>query len=391
MRTQAIFLSLIILFSLFVAHGGLAELNNGAQQILSAGGEPERSFTNDLSNALSGKLRALSDSAVVLGSGWQRILGAAGGNVRNSARDAEKRIVDAHNSVIQQIAESSLKRATTYEPQNALSEIRAEPGLDTAPVNTVPQCNSVDYSSLDAQAYFAKYLDSNTPLIEKSIDKRWPIASVTKLMTAVVAREKLDPGAKVAIDERSANAGGASSNFKAGEVFRVKDLLQAMLVVSSNNAAVALSQKLGETGFVNEMQKKAYELKMYNTSYLEPTGLSFVNQSTVADLTKLITYIYYYDPEILQITRQPETEILELKSGQLRKLTNIDAFAGDADFIGGKTGFTDEAGRNLLALFKDGNRVLLTAVLGSQNSFAETKKLKDFVSICKLSAYGNSR
>ncbi len=250
-------------------------------------------------------------------------------------------------------------------------------------------CGILDASSLTGQADLVKYLNYNVYILEKNTEKRWPIASVTKLMTAVIAVEDLNPEARVKISEQAATVGGSSiGNFKTGEMFKVSDLVKAMLVASSNDAAVALAQSMGDKEFIDAMQRKASDLGMFDTTYIEPTGLSFVNQSTISDLAKLATYIYENHPEILAITRQPQVEILELKSGQSRTLSNVDPFAGSPDFIGGKTGFTDEARRNLVALFRTNNEMILTVVLGSDDSFIETAKLKEFVTTCNPNKYG---
>ena len=93
-----------------------------------------------------------------------------------------------------------------------------------------------------------------------------------------------------------------------------------MLVSSSNDAAAAIIENFGEKEFIDEMQKKAAELKMFQTSYLEPTGLSFINQSTANDLARLVNYARQNHPELLEISRQKEIEIFELKSKKSRKI-----------------------------------------------------------------------
>jgi D-alanyl-D-alanine carboxypeptidase len=123
---------------------------------------------------------------------------------------------------------------------------------------------------------------------------------------------------------------------------------------------------------------------MFKTTYLESTGLSVINQSTVNDLAKLATYIYFNHPEILEISRQKETEITELKSNKARKLLSINKFAGEPDFIGGKTGYIEESlGRNLIALFEINGKTVLTITLGADDSFEETARLKEFVQNCQ--------
>ncbi|MBI3638613.1 D-alanyl-D-alanine carboxypeptidase, partial [Candidatus Wolfebacteria bacterium] len=243
-------------------------------------------------------------------------------------------------------------------------------------------CDPIDSSNLTGRATLAKYLNYNLPVFEKNTEKRWPIASITKLMTSVITLEEMNPDEKITISQKAVNIEGVAGGLKAGEVFSSYDLVKAMLVVSSNDAAFALAESMGEKEFVNSMQRKAAELEMLQTTYVEPTGLSFVNQSTAEDLNKLINYIYKNHPEILKISRERETNMTELKSQKIRILYNVDYFAGQKDFIGGKTGFIDAAGRNLVALFNIQDQVVLTIVLGTNNAFEETKRVKNYVQYC---------
>ncbi|MFA5098936.1 MAG: serine hydrolase [Candidatus Paceibacterota bacterium] len=233
------------------------------------------------------------------------------------------------------------------------------------------------------KAMLAKYIDDGI-IFESNSENRWPIASITKLMTAVVALEKTDTGKEIKITEEIVNVEGLAGGFKVGESFKELDLIKAMLVASSNDAAEAIAENFegGKQAFVDEMQKKATGLKMFQTTYLEPTGLSFINQSTAKDLSILMSYIYSEHPEILDISRQEEIRIIDLQSGKLKKILNIDKFAGQEDFVGGKTGFIDESGRNLIGVFDISGKMIVTVVLGANNSFDETSELKSLVQNC---------
>lgn len=230
-------------------------------------------------------------------------------------------------------------------------------------------------SRFNGKAALLKYLNYNVAVFEINSQKRWPIASLTKLMTSVIAAEKIGFNEKITISEKAAKTEGAAGDFKPKEVFYSGDLIKAMMSVSSNDAAVALAEFFGENEFVNEMQKKAAELAMKQTTFIEPTGLSFINQSTASDLEKLMIYIYYNHPEILIMSKNRETEITELKISQRRKMFNINKFSGRNDFIGGKTGYTEEAGRNLVSFFDINEQPILSIVLGAADSFKETNNL----------------
>ncbi len=261
-------------------------------------------------------------------------------------------------------------------------------GLPEANNNFVPDpdaaaflCDSINPDEMDAKEVLVKYQNpsSGSVVFELNSKKRWPIASLSKLMTGVIAAEKIGWNREVIMSEKAVNSEGVAGGFSAGEIFSVGDLIKAMLMVSSNDAAVAIAETLGENEFVDAMQSKASELKMLQTTYLEPSGLSFINQSTASDLAKLIGYIYQNHPELLEISRQKETTITELKTRRARTLININHFAGQPDFIGGKTGYIDEAGRNLASLFNVNGRIFLIVVLGSDDAFKTTNKLKQCI------------
>lgn len=398
MQTQAIILALVIITSLFITHN-LPVSNQSNQGIIVSRVGSNASFLDDLSKALSRKEQLLVENSIILGSQWERTSYVAMSNIigaglfvseklSSDTSLVSRNIAQLHQTLVENIAQSSLGDIAIYKPDSIIGEISADAPPSDNSLSSGENCPLVDYNYFDAKVDFAKYIDKKTTLIKRNSDDRWPIASVTKLMTALVAREKLNPEDDAVISQRAATIGGSVvGNFKQGEVFKVKDLIQAMIVGSSNNAAMALADKFGEQEFIDAMQSEASNLGMSDTTYIEPTGLSFVNQSTATDLVKLMTYIYYNDPGILAISRQNQVQILELKSGKTRIVPNVDEFFGEANFIGGKTGFTDEAGHNLVALFKDGNNVLLTVVLGSKNSFEETRRIKNFVSLCQSYSY----
>ncbi len=247
-------------------------------------------------------------------------------------------------------------------------------------------CNS-DIPQLIVKAALVKQLsplmDSEQVVFELNSGSRWPIASLTKLMTSVVTAEKIDLDKEITMSAKAIAVEGIAGGFGVGEIYKTGDLIKAMLVSSSNDAAAAIIENFGEKEFIDEMQKKAAELKMFQTSYLEPTGLSFINQSTANDLSKLINYVRQNHPELLKISRKKEIEIFELKSKKSRKLLSVNRFAGQPDFIGGKTGYIEESGRNLIALFDINGKIILSIVLGADDSFKETEKIKGFIQECK--------
>lgn len=248
---------------------------------------------------------------------------------------------------------------------------------------------------LSVTAALVSKLGDQKPLFAYRLDSRWPLASVTKLLTAVVAYDALSPGQIITISPEAVATEGEAGGLSAGERYSVSDLVKAMLTVSSNDAAMALAQaydkkQLGESEYVaainktalftDLMQQRARDLGMYDTYFGDPSGLSVINQSTLGDVAVLVEYLARQHPEILSITTKREQTILERKSMTRRTLLNINKFAGRSDFLGGKTGYTDEAGGNLVSLFSyQGSRYLII-VLGTTDRFGETEKLFSWLS-----------
>jgi D-alanyl-D-alanine endopeptidase (penicillin-binding protein 7) len=123
------------------------------------------------------------------------------------------------------------------------------------------------------------------------------------------------------------------------------------------------------------MNDKAKEISMSQTNFDDPSGLSYLNQSTAHDLFLLLSYVKKQYPYILDVTRQ-STVTIRNKTTDIRKtLTNINEFAGRSDFLGGKTGFIDLSGGNLISLFYKNGKMVYIGVLGSPDRFGETEKI----------------
>ncbi len=184
-------------------------------------------------------------------------------------------------------------------------------------------------------------------------DERWPLASLTKLMTATVALENLPED-----DMRD-------------------ELIKRMMVISDNSAANALAAILGTEQWVALMTKTAARLGMASTGFADPSGLSYLNQSTADDISRLISYILQRHPEIFAWSRAKSVTV----DGKI--LSNINEFAGRPDFLGGKTGFTDEASGNLVTLFRTSQGPVAMIVLGAPDKserFIQTDKLSAWLS-----------
>lgn len=233
--------------------------------------------------------------------------------------------------------------------------------------------------NLEVESAMAIDLSSNEEYFSYNEEKRWPIASVTKVMTSVVALENYNLEDEVTISEKAVETYGTAGDLHAEEIYSVKDMVTAMMVVSSNDAAIALSEKMNEDGFVEAMNKKAESLGMNNTYFKEPTGLSSLNQSTLSDMLILVRYAWLNYPDLFSTSHKTKVSITELTEKKVKTLTNINQLVYNADFIGGKTGFTDDAKQNLISVFTLDDKKIILMIFGAEDRIVEAKKIINFL------------
>jgi len=210
------------------------------------------------------------------------------------------------------------------------------------------------------EAYFVKR--DGRVLWAGAADRRLPLASLTKMMTALIALERGDLGALAKVSRSAAGATGTRMGLKPGETLRVGDLLAATVVRSANDACRALAEHLGKTvtAFIATMNARAAALGMADTHFEDPCGHDRPGQfSSAADLVRLAEAVAQH-PEYMRLARVPEVRI-SAEGGRTFVLRNTNALIGRyAGAIGLKTGYTERAGNCLVALAeRDGVRVLV--------------------------------
>jgi D-alanyl-D-alanine carboxypeptidase len=231
--------------------------------------------------------------------------------------------------------------------------------------------------SLAVKAALVADLTTGTRFMSENSAERWPLASITKLMTAAIALDKLSSAQKITITEDAFDVDPSEKTLRVGDTYTVTDLLRFLLLPSSNVAAEALARSYGRAEFIAEMNARAAAWGMTNSHYADPSGLAIGSQSTAADLVSLTQKIYSDYPEILAVTRTPQATVTEIGSGISVTLKNINEFSGETDFIGGKTGYTDQADGNLLSLFSYEGHPIIVVVLGTDDGtrFTDTETL----------------
>lgn len=206
--------------------------------------------------------------------------------------------------------------------------------------------------------------------------ERWPTASLAKLMTAFIVLRRMDLASPITLTaEDFAGEEDSSRNLKIGGVYRTEDLLRAMLLESANEAAEGLARSYGRSRFIADMNAVAREWGLLETNFDDPSGMSAASQTTAADLLKLATLTYYNHRNIFDMTRSSPRVITELVSKKRIVVTSVNKFVGQRNFLGGKTGYTDEASGNLVTVFSYARRPIVIAVLGTDDRFGDTERL----------------
>jgi len=231
---------------------------------------------------------------------------------------------------------------------------------------------------ITAASYLAMDLSTGTVLLEKNSKKIYSIASITKLMNAVVSLENISTGKTITLTQKMLAPAGKSPTLFLGSSISAGDLLQASLIQSTNDAAESLACSLGKEKFLGLMNQKAKELKMTSTAYYDVHGLNPKNRSTGADLAKLLSYIQTAHPEILAITKNNNFWLPNQK-GELLKFQNMNNFYNLPEFIGGKTGYTPEARQTFAAVFDIGGKPVAIVLLRAADFQGDTFKIIDKV------------
>gem|GEM_PF-444602 len=205
-------------------------------------------------------------------------------------------------------------------------------------------------------------------------------ASTTKIMTALVALDSYDLDEVVTV--KTVANDGQVMGIVPGEEITVENLLYGALIHSGNDAAWALAEHMdgGVDAFVAQMNKKATELHLTQTHFTNPAGYDDPNHKmTAVDLTRLAAFALT-NKTIAKIVAIPQITISDVKHTRFHALTNVNTLLGKIPGVAGiKTGWTEEAGENLVTLVeRDGHRVIIV-VLKSSNRFADTEALINWV------------
>src|ERR1035437_3385076 len=228
---------------------------------------------------------------------------------------------------------------------------------------------------IGAYTYFVRDIASSTVLYEKNSERALPIASLTKLVTAVVAENVFDRNAKIKVTPAALSIEGNSCHFRMDESFTVPEMLHPLLMVSSNDAAEAIAQayKPSRQAFVRAMNTWVYSIGAYHTYFSDPSGLSPKNISSADDISVILEWIYKNRPELV--------DILRMKSYALRTHVWINEahFLNLSSYIAGKNSYIPEAKETAVGIFSVKDRLYSVAVLGTKNRDKDVLELLQWI------------
>lgn len=247
----------------------------------------------------------------------------------------------------------------------------------------------VTMAEVDAPSAILTDASTGTVLYEQNAHEHRPVASMVKIMTLTLAFEAVERGElstdeQITVSENASSMGGSQAFLDAHAEYNAGELIKAAIVASANDACVALAERLEGSvdGFVLRMNKRAAELGMNDTNFVNCTGLPSPNQYSCAHDAALMFRALIAHDGYFEYSRIGTFDLVH-PSGRTTMLTNtnklIRAYEG---CDGGKTGFTNEAGFCLSATAERNGTRLISVVTGAESSKLRNRE------ICKLFDYG---
>ncbi len=235
-------------------------------------------------------------------------------------------------------------------------------------------------SEITATGVVVLDIDSGVYLYKRNENEELSPASTTKLLTALVALDNYNLDDVVTIKQM--NIDGQSMGLVPGEQITVENLLYGALIYSGNDAAWALADYYpgGEPKFVEAMNAKAKELHLTHSTFTNPVGYDDPNHKMTPMDLALLGEAALNNKTIAKMVAIPEITISDVTHIYFHHLTNVNELLGKIPGVGGiKTGWTEEAGENLITLVERNGHRVITVVLHSQDRFGDTSKLIDWV------------
>jgi D-alanyl-D-alanine carboxypeptidase len=210
--------------------------------------------------------------------------------------------------------------------------------------------------------------DSGKILYEKNGVKRMKIASLTKIMTAILVLEHSTLNDNVFVSYAADSIGENTMAITEGEIYTVEELLYGLILHSGNDAAYALAEHVAKDSrtFIDWMNKKAFELGLKDTYFADPSGLDDSTYSTPVDMVRLTRYALK-DPDFKKIVSTLEKDLYSDSHKYLSLYNQTNLLTSYPGVKGVKTGYTDEAGLCLVTYAENGGKNIVGVVLNSND------------------------
>lgn len=245
---------------------------------------------------------------------------------------------------------------------------------------------------LQAHAYLVRIIGEEQPLLRRREEKPLPPASITKLFTALIAKEVISEDTIIAFSEASKTTEEKMTSLPAGTEVTRDEALRLTLIMSANDAARALAEEIGKKWggdtfaerlfiFTAVANEKARMLGLGRTRIENSTGLDDDEHlASAEDLARLAEYIWRVHPDLWEITRSLE---IKIRTGDNKTYTAVNTNKLLGEFpavLGGKTGFTDNAKETLVFLYPlHSGKVAAAVILGSEDRFGDGRKIIQWI------------
>jgi len=240
--------------------------------------------------------------------------------------------------------------------------------------NQVPVLRVPYYPEITAEGIYVVDLHSFTPIFERNAKYQFFPASTTKMVTALVAQDIYQPTDILTV-KRSIEEGQVMG-LVAGEKMTVENLLYGLLVYSGNDAAFAFADNYGNDKFVELMNQKAQELGMKQSHFTNPAGLDEDPQLTTPFDLALASRELLVTPGLKKIVAIRDITVADTEFKYFHRLTNVNKLLGEIQGVGGlKTGYTENAGENLISFYQKNDHQYIIVILKSLDRFTDTKQI----------------
>ena len=316
--------------------------------------------------------------AIVLGIALILIFSSA---FESQAEQRGSKIKQAHNKYAKKKIEK--KNGVLKNVTKIRADKKTDKKTDKKKVKQAPK-------GIQAKSFYCENLANKRTLLARDPDKQLPIASLTKLVTALVTLDKLPLNQKITVPEEIKSVPKTVVGLKAGDQVSVEDLLHGLLINSGNDCAetLACGYPGGRDKFIEMMNEKVRTMGMRSTHFYTPSGLDQKtdhpiegkkpgdvesNVSTAREISQIA--LTAFSNSLIREISKKQTHVMASameKTGYLVKNTNK-LLRDDLPLVGGKTGYTAKAGHCLATAFTPGRNVFMIVVLGSPDHFRDTR------------------